>query len=135
VRRRYRRAATPSERTAAAFSEFLDDASELAEARAPSESAIAYASRLVRSGKTGEQHCGRLALLYERAEYSARGTTAEQASEARRLARSLRQSMWRRASWWMRLRRLFSPTGLLMRRNVRISKPRLRARLANRSLL
>jgi transglutaminase-like putative cysteine protease len=135
VRRRYRRTATPSERTAAAFSEFLDDASELAEARAPSESAIAYASRLVRSGKTGEQHCGRLALLYERAEYSARGTTAEQASEARRLARSLRQSMWRRASWWMRLRRLFSPTGLLMRRNVRISKPRLRARLANRSLL
>lgn len=135
VRRRYRRAATPSERTAAAFSEFLDDASELAEARASSESAIAYASRLVRSGKTGEQHCGRLALLYERAEYSARGTTAEQASEARRLARSLRQSMWRRASWWMRIRRLFSPTGLLMRRNVRISKPRLRARLANRSLL
>ncbi|MGH2827889.1 MAG: transglutaminase TgpA family protein [Actinomycetota bacterium] len=135
VRRRYRRAATPSERTAAAFSEFIDDASELGEARAPSESAIAYASRLVRSGKTGEQHCGRLALLYERAEYSARGTTAEQASEARWLARSLRQSMWRRASWWMRLRRLFSPTGLLTRRNVRISKPRLRARLANRSLL
>ncbi|MDQ4057626.1 MAG: DUF3488 and transglutaminase-like domain-containing protein [Actinomycetota bacterium] len=135
VRRRYRRAATPSERTAAAFSEFLDDASELAEARAPSESAIAYASRLVRNGKTGQHHCGRLALLYERAEYSAHGTTDEQATEARRLARSLRQSMWRRASWWMRLRRLVSPTGLLTRRNVPISKPRLRARLANRSLL
>ncbi|MGH2792558.1 MAG: transglutaminase TgpA family protein [Actinomycetota bacterium] len=135
VRRRYRRAATPSDRTVAAFSEFLDDASELAEPRAPSESAIVYASRLVRHGRTGEHHSGRLALLYERAEYSAQGTTDEQASEARRLARSLRQSMWGRASWWMRLRRLFSPTALIARRNVTISKPRLRARLANRSLL
>jgi len=134
VRRRYRRAATPSDRTVAAFSEFLDDASELAEPRAPSESAIVYASRLVRNGKTGEHHSGRLALLYERAEYSAQGTTDEQAAEARRLAKSLRQSMWRRASWWMRLRRLFSPTGLIVRRNISVSKPRLRARLANRSL-
>lgn len=131
VRRRYRRAATPSERAAAAFSEFLDDASELAEAHAPSESAIAYTSRLVRTGKTGEHHAGRLALLYERAEYSAQGTTAEQAAEARRLARSLRQSMWRRASWWMRLRRLFSPTRLIMGRRTLTSKPTFR--LASRA--
>ena len=58
-------------------------------------------------------HAGRLAQLFERAEYSAMGTDSEQAAKPDALARSLRQSMWRQASWWMRLRRLFSPTALV----------------------
>jgi len=129
TKRRYARASSPSGVTAAAFSQFLDDASELTLERAPSESAIAYASRLGRRQMVNPLHAGRLAQLFERAEYSAMGTDSGQASEARRLARSLRKSMWRQASWWMRLRRLFSPTALVagLRRS---SRPRLRSRRA-----
>ncbi|CAN5646427.1 DUF3488 and transglutaminase-like domain-containing protein [soil metagenome] len=129
TRRRYGRAQSPSGATAAAFSQFIDDASELTMQRAPSESAIAYASRLGRGQLVGPLQAGRLAYLYERAEYSASGTSEGQAAEARRLARMLRRSMWKQASWWMRLRRLFSPTGLVasLRRSPR---PRLRSRRA-----
>ncbi len=127
TRGRYGRAESPSGLTAAAFSQFLDDASELTLGRAPSESAIAYASRLGRRQLVGPLQAGRLAYLYEQAEYSAVGTNEGQAEEARRLAGMLRRSMWRQASWWMRLRRLFSPTGLVasLRRSPR---PRLRPR-------
>ncbi|MGH2752006.1 MAG: transglutaminase TgpA family protein [Actinomycetota bacterium] len=130
TRLRYGRAATPSEVTAAAFAQFLDDASELSLVRAPSESAIAYTSRLARRRVVAELQAGRLARLYEQAEYSAPGTTEEQAGEAKRLAKLLRRSLWDRASWWMRLRRLFSPTGLIAgaRRGAR---PRLRPRAAS----
>jgi hypothetical protein len=127
TKRRYARASSPSDVTAAAFSQFLDDASELTLERAPAESAIAYASRLGRRQMVNPLHADRLAQLFERAEYSAMGTNSEQAAEARRLAATLRRSMWRQASWWMRLRRLFSPTGLVagLRRGPRTS---LRAR-------
>ncbi|MPZ91871.1 MAG: hypothetical protein GEU68_09625 [Actinobacteria bacterium] len=129
TRRRYGRAKSPSGLTAAAFSQFLDDASELTLGRAPSESAIAYVSRLGRRQLVSPLQAGRLAFLYERAEYSAPGTSEGQADEARRLARMLRKSMWTQASWWMRLRRLFSPTGLVasLRRSPR---PKLRSRRA-----
>ncbi|MGH2697736.1 MAG: DUF4129 domain-containing protein, partial [Actinomycetota bacterium] len=129
TRRRYGRASSPSEVTAAAFSQFLDDASELAHPRAPSESAIAYAARLSQRRLVGPLQAGRLARLYEQAEYSVLGTTPEQASEAKRLARALRGSMWKEAAWWMRLRRLFAPTGLVtsLRRGPR---PSLRSRRA-----
>ena len=122
TKRRYARASSPSGVTAAAFSQFLDDASELTLERAPSESAIAYASRLGRKQMVNPLHAGRLAQLFERAEYSAMGTDSGQAGEARRLARSLRKSMWRQAPWWMRLRRLFSPTVLVagMGRGLRL---------------
>ena len=130
ARRRYARANSPSGVTSAAFSQFLDDASELAVARAPSESAIAYTARLARRGIVTPLQSGRLAQLYERAEYSAPGVTAGQAEEARRLAGTLRRSMWKEASWWMRLKRLFSPTGLVagVRRRPR---PRLYSRRAS----
>ena len=113
TKRRYARASSPSDATAAAFSQFLDDASELTLERAPAESAIAYASRLGRRRMVNPLHAGRLAQLFERAEYSAMGTDSGQAAEAKRLAATLRRSMWKQASWWMRLRRLFSPTGLV----------------------
>jgi len=129
TRRRYRRARSPSEVTAAAFSQFIDEASELALVRSVSESAIAYATRLGRRRVVGELQANRLAHLYEEAEYSSAGSTEEHAAEARGLARSLRSSMWSRASWWMRLRRLFSPAGLLAARR---SRPRARARLSTR---
>ena len=127
TRRRYGRAKSPSSLTAAAFEQFLDDASELTLRRAPSESAIAYASRLGRRQLVGPLQAGRLAYLYERAEYSATGTNEGQAAESRRLARMLRRSMWKQASWWMRVRRLFSPTVLVasLRRSPR---PKLRSR-------
>jgi transglutaminase-like putative cysteine protease len=129
TKRRYRRASSPSATTAAAFFQFLDDSSELTLERAPAESAIAYASRLGSRQMVNPLHAGRLAQLFERAEYSAMGTHAGQAAEARRLARTLRRSMWRQASMWMRLRRLFSPTGLVagLRRDPR---PRFRSRQA-----
>jgi transglutaminase-like putative cysteine protease len=125
--RRYKRASSPSEVTAAAFFQFLDDASELTLERAPAESAIAYASRLGHKQMVNSLHAGRLAQLFERAEYSALGTDSGQAAEARRLARTLRRSLWRQASLWTRLRRLFSPTGLVagLRRTPR---PMLRSR-------
>ncbi|HZK51964.1 MAG TPA: DUF3488 and transglutaminase-like domain-containing protein [Actinomycetota bacterium] len=129
AKRRYGRAQSPSGVTAAAFKQFLDDASELALRRAPSESAIAYASRLGRSRLVGPLQAGRLASLYERAEYSPAGTNEGQAAEARRLALMLRKSMWKQASWWMRLRRLFSPTGLVVNLR-RPPRPRLRWRRA-----
>jgi len=113
TRRRYARANSPSGVTSAAFRQFLDDASELAVARSPSESAIAYTARLARRGIVSPLQSGRLAQLYERAEYSAPGVTPAQAEEAKRLAGTLSRSMWKEASWWMRLRRLFSPTGLV----------------------
>jgi hypothetical protein len=113
TKRRYARASSPSDVTAAAFSQFLDDASELTLERSPAESAIAYASRLGHRRMVNPLHADRLAQLFERAEYSAMGADSGHAAEAKRLAATLRRSMWRQASWWMRLRRLFSPTGLV----------------------
>jgi len=127
TKRRYARASSSSDVTAAAFSQFLDDASELTLERAPAESAIAYASRLGRRRMVNPLHADRLAQLFERAEYSATGADSGQAAEAKRLAATLRKSMWRQASWWMRLRRLFSPTGLVAGVR-RAPQPRLRPR-------
>lgn len=112
VRRRYRRASTPAGRTAAAFAEFQQEATELALPRRESESAPAYAQRVTTVKKLDPSHALRLASIYERAEYGAAGVEPNVAEEARRLARSLRASLWSRAGWWQRAMRLFSIAGL-----------------------
>ncbi len=112
TRYRYARATSPSSTTAAAFAQFLDEAGELAAVRRPSESAIAYASRLVSGRKVPAGPAVRLATLYEIAEYSPAGASPVQASEAKRLAKRLRSALWKRATWLKRASRLFSPARL-----------------------
>lgn len=107
ARRRLRRASGPAAVAAAAFANFLDDASELAVTRSPAESARSYAHRLVVADRVNPAAAERLATLYEAAEYSSTSITTAQAAEAGRLARGLRRSMWKRASWWQRAVRLF----------------------------
>jgi transglutaminase-like putative cysteine protease len=112
IRYRYRRATSPSSATAAAFAQFLDEAGELAGPRKPSESAVAYALRLVAGGRVAAEPAVRLATLFEIAEYSPAGVSSGQAREARRLARRLRSLLWARASWLKRASLLFSPVRL-----------------------
>lgn len=113
VKRRYRRATSDAERAAAAFAEFQGEAAELAAQRQRSESAPAYARRVSDLSKIDEARALRLAAIYERAEYGGAGAvSANLADEARRLAGNLRSAMWKRAGWWQRANRLFSPTGL-----------------------
>jgi transglutaminase-like putative cysteine protease len=112
TRYRYARATSPSSTAEAAFAQFLDEAGELAGPRRASESAVAYALRLVAGGRVGPGPALRLATLYELAEYSASGVSQGQAGEARRLATRLRSALWKRASWWKRATLLFSPARL-----------------------
>lgn len=115
TRRRYRRARDPVELARAAFAHFQDEAAQLVAPRPTAESAIAYAVRLAQLKKVPRQEALRLAALYEAAEYARAGVSAGQAGEARRLARDLRTRLWKRASWWERLVRVFSPAPLLGR--------------------
>jgi hypothetical protein len=122
IRSRYARARDGSAQTAAAFHQFMDDAAELATPRLPSESASSYVVRLGRADAVNRSDAERLAALYERAEYAAEGADKDDARRARRLARSLRSSLWRRARWWNRAVRLFSPVRLFAGR----ARPRRR---------
>jgi transglutaminase-like putative cysteine protease len=110
--RRYRRAATSADRASAAFAQFEQEAAELAARRRRSESAPAYARRVSDIARIDEEHAVRLASIYERAEYGGEDISSTIADEARRIARSLRSSLWKSAGWWQRAQRLFSPTGL-----------------------
>lgn len=112
VKRRYRRATTPAGRAAAAFAEFELEAAELAARRRRSESAPSYARRVSEMSRLDEQPAIRLAWIYERAEYGGDEINPGVADEARRIARSLRASLWSNAGWWQRALRLFSPAGL-----------------------
>jgi transglutaminase-like putative cysteine protease len=112
---RYRRANGALDVAEAAFAHFEDEAAELADARAPSESAGAYVGRLLASRRLSAKGALTLARIYERAEYSPRGIADPEAEEARRLVRQLRADLWTRATWWDRAERLFSPKVLARR--------------------
>ncbi|MDP9223734.1 MAG: hypothetical protein M3P18_07730, partial [Actinomycetota bacterium] len=113
--RRYARADGAREVTEAAFAQFEDEAAELAAARIPSESAPAFADRLVAMKKLSGKAALRLARLYETAEYSPLGVAESDAAEARRLVRQLRTDLWSSASWVERGGRVFSPKTLTRR--------------------
>ncbi|MDQ3957145.1 MAG: DUF4129 domain-containing protein, partial [Actinomycetota bacterium] len=115
IRRRYRRARTADQAAAAAFRHFEDEAAELAAARGPAESASSFARRMGQLRNVPTDDAVRLARIYEAAEYSPRGVAESQAGQARVLAQKLRAIMWKRASWWTRAARLFSPKGLVSR--------------------
>ncbi len=105
---RYRKATTPGNVAIAAFTQFQQEAADLARGRRPSEAATAYAERVSDSGTVSLRQALRLANLYEIATFSERPLAREDADEARRLAGNLRTQMWRSSSWWSRLRALFS---------------------------
>lgn len=111
--RRYRRAEDGRGRTVAAFAEFQQEAAELASARAPAETASAYARRIARAGDLPPGATSRLAALYEAAEYAPQAVSDHQADEAKRLARRLKAELWSRAGWWRRIKRLWSPASLM----------------------
>jgi hypothetical protein len=112
IRDRYRKARTPAGRAAAAFAEFQQEAGELAAPRGRAESAPSYAQRITSLKKLDGRAALRLASIYERAEYAEEGVEPNVADEARRIARTLRSALWRRAGWWERAGRLFSSSGL-----------------------
>jgi transglutaminase-like putative cysteine protease len=105
---RYRRARAAEEVAEAAFAQFEDEAAELADPRAPSESAGAYVDRLLTTEKLSAKAALGLARIYERAEYSPSGIGDPDAEEARRFVRQLRVDLWSSASWWDRAERIFS---------------------------
>ncbi|HEU4481017.1 MAG TPA: DUF3488 and transglutaminase-like domain-containing protein, partial [Actinomycetota bacterium] len=113
TRRRYARAGDADAVAEAAFVEFQEEAAELAQPRAPSESALAYALRMAKVEGVVERSAVRLASIYEAAAYAGSDITPQQAEEARRLARRLRSQLWHGASWWSRAQRLFSPRRLV----------------------
>jgi transglutaminase-like putative cysteine protease len=113
IRRRYLRAKDSPARIAAAFAEFETEAADLAEHRARSESASAFARRLARSGSVPTRPALRLAAIFEAAMYGPEWTSWPNPEEAKRLARQLRRSLWAEAGWWNRVQRLFSPAALV----------------------
>jgi hypothetical protein len=115
IRRRYRRAEGADAAAAAAFAHFEDEAAELAVPRGAAESAASYAARLAGLRKVPAEDAARLASIYEAAEYAPSGIRADQARQAKVLARKLRGALWSRASWWARAARLFSPRRLVGR--------------------
>jgi hypothetical protein len=119
ISRRYRLASTPTETVVASFSQFAADAAHLGEPRDVSESSRAFADRLARADVVDSRLARRLSALEERAEYSAPGSDEDQAREAVMLARSVRRSMWARASFIRRVAALWSPNGLLPARRRR----------------
>jgi transglutaminase-like putative cysteine protease len=112
TRRRYKNAKTADDIAAAAFTQFQEEAAELAIPRSPSESALSYAIRMAAASRVAERPAVRLAAIYEAAAYAADDITPDQAKEAKRLAARLRSQLWHHASWWSRAVRLFSPRRL-----------------------
>ncbi|MGI8708856.1 MAG: transglutaminase TgpA family protein [Actinomycetota bacterium] len=108
IRRRYMTARTPAGTTRAAFMHFEDEAAELAVARRPSESAVAFAQRVARLEHASTETATRLAHIYEAALFAPRAIDAARAREAKQLAGALRKGMWNKASWEHRAVRLFS---------------------------
>ena len=114
-KRRYARADGVRSSAAAAFLDFEDAAAELASPRNRAESAVAYARRMARSHRVPRPPVMRLARIFEAAQYAPQEIPPMQATEAKRLARELRRSLWNEATWWERAYRLFSPIRLLGR--------------------
>lgn len=112
IRKRYTEASGPDGIAAAAFTQFTEEAAELAEPRRPSESALAYCLRMATAKRVADRTALRLAQIYEAAAYGSEDISPELAEEARRLARALRTQLWHQASWWSRAVRLFSPRSL-----------------------
>ncbi len=112
IRKRYTEASGPDGIAAAAFTQFTEEAAELAEPRRPSESALAYCLRMATAKRVADRTALRLAQIYEAAAYGAQDISPELAEEARRLARALRTQLWHQAGWWDRAVRLFSPRRL-----------------------
>ena len=129
VRRRYRKASDAAGRARAAFAQFLSDAAELAAPRRRSESAAAYARRLVAANRVPRRATLALVELYETAEYGRGGMSPQEAEEARRVAGRRRGALWSSASWWQRAVRLFGAATLLGPRRAGAVLP-LRRRLA-----
>ena len=113
TQRRYARATGTRGRALAAFADFQQDASELASGRRTAESASAYAVRIAREAQLPRPAVVRLASIYEAAEYAPEAVPAQQADEAKRLARDLKAKLWAQASWWRRIKRLWSPKSLI----------------------
>jgi transglutaminase-like putative cysteine protease len=112
---RYRRAHSPWAVAVAAFAQFESEAADLASPRAPSESASGFARRMGAGYKVPRHNALELAAIYERATYANQGIDDAAATRARRLAGALRGELWSAASLGNKLRRLFSPSGLLTR--------------------
>lgn len=112
IRGRYARAKGPRSAAAAAFGEFEYEAGALATPRARAETASAYARRIARVTDLPAEQLHRLATIYEAAEYAPAVPSPQLGREARRLARLLKGRLWAQASWWARLKRLWSPAGL-----------------------
>jgi transglutaminase-like putative cysteine protease len=112
IRRRYATARGGRGLAEAAFHDFEVNAAELAAPRRTAESARVYARRVSELRGLPERPALRLAAIYEAAEYGRDDTPAEEADEARRLARDMRSRLWRNAPWWQRIVRLFSPRPL-----------------------
>jgi transglutaminase-like putative cysteine protease len=111
--RRYARATGTRGRAIAAFTEFQQESSELASGRATAESASAYAVRIAQEAQLPGPAVVRLASIYEAAEYAPEAVSKQQAEEAKRLARHLKAKLWAQASWWRRIKRLWSPSSLM----------------------
>ncbi len=112
ARRRYAHASGPRDKTVAAFMDFQDEATDMISPRGHSESAPVYVRRVTERRRVPGRDALRLATLYEVAEYGPGGVGEDIATEARRLAGTLKSGLWRSASWWERVLRLFSPRGL-----------------------
>ncbi|HJR44012.1 MAG TPA: DUF3488 and transglutaminase-like domain-containing protein [Actinomycetota bacterium] len=115
VRSRYARAKEPRGAAAAAFAELEFEAAGLAMPRARAETASSYARRLAALPGLPAGQLHRLASIYEAAEYAPTAPPPQTAAEAKRLARQLKARLWAQASWWSRLKRLWSPVGLVRR--------------------
>ena len=112
---RYRRAKDPSAIAEAAFAHFESEAADLATARGPSETASGFARRVGKSHNLPRGKALELAQIYERAAYAKSGIDGSGATRAKRLAIALRGEMWSAAGLGSKIRRLFSPAGLLSR--------------------
>lgn len=112
---RYRSARDPAAVAAAAFTHFEREAADLATTRARSESASGFARRLGAAHRAPRGPALELASIFERAEYARDGIDDATARRARHLATSLRQELWTAAPLMRKLKRLFSPHGLLAR--------------------
>lgn len=112
---RYRRAKDPSAVAEAAFAHFEAEAADLATGRAPSESPSSFARRIDKSHNLPRGKALELAQIYERASYAKNGIDGAGAAHAKRLATALRGELWSAAGASGKVRRLFSPAGLLSR--------------------
>lgn len=112
---RYRRAKDPSAIAEAAFAHFESEAADLATGRAPSESASTFARRVGVTHNLPRGKAQELAQIYERATYARGGIDGSAADRAKRLAMGLRRELWSGAGMAGRIKRLFSPSGLLSR--------------------